>query len=82
LILQFQGKVNEQDLLLELNGHEMSQRKVVTHDDNQLTIAANPEASMLNLGSNIIEASLKRSSLDANNAVQVSGVRLWVHYQK
>ena len=65
LILQFQGKVNEQDLLLELNGHELSQRKVVTHDDNQLTISANPEASMLNLGSNIIEASLKRSSLDA-----------------
>jgi hypothetical protein len=76
LILQFAGKMKEQDLLLKLNGRELSQREVVAHENDRLKIAVYPELSMLKLGENVIESSLKQATPDANDSVQLNRVRV------
>ena len=82
LILQFQGKMKAENLLLKLNGRELPQRNVVADRDNRLKITVHPDPSMLKLGSNFIEASFRRTSRNATGTVQLDLVRLWVKYKE
>jgi hypothetical protein len=73
LALSFEGKVNQEELALRVNGEMLTGGRVVA--DNQLRIEYNLDSRLINQGKNTLEASLKNSVKADDNPVTLSRLR-------
>ena len=74
----FEDKVNQDTLMLRLNGKVLTGGRATPDDQRQ--IEYNLNAGLVNQGKNTLEASLKNRVKANDNPVTLSRLRLWVRY--